>query len=284
LMGLAMVDTVSARLANVPGLQGVTPRAAIEAASPNANVATVARRLGADTLLSGSLQRENDRYRITYWLVDQDGKQLAANAIDGSELFPLQDRIADGVVRDLKLRPGMRRTPTPSGLDTPSEQERYLEAIGLLQRYDKREGVERAVQILQKLSAENPSSALVQAALGRASLAMYDMTKEKAWADRAIASSRSARALDPSLPEVDITEGYTLLATGHPDQSAEVFNRALATSPGRVEALSGLGQAQSQMGDRTAAEATLLKAATLQPTFATQNQLGAFYAETGQWS
>jgi len=284
LMGLAMVDTVSARLANVPGLQVVTPRAAIQASEQDANPARVARRLGASTLLSGSVQRENDRYRISYWLTDASGKQIGADTMDGSEIFPLQDRIAAGVVRDLRLPPGVRRTPTPSGLETAAEQERYLEAIGLLQRYDKPEGVERAVQILQKLAEEKPGSALVQAALARACLTRYDFTKEPALAERAIAASHAARALDAGLPEVDVTEGYTLLATGHPDQAVQVFGRAVAANPGQVEALSGLGQAQSRVGKRAEAEAALLRAAALQRTFATENQLGAFYADAGQWS
>ena len=284
LMGLAMADTVRVRLSNVPGLQVVTPRAAIEASDHDTNFARVARKLGANTLLSGSLQRENERYRITYWLVDASGNQIAANAIDGAEMFPLQDRLADGVVRDLRLRPGARRTPTPSGLDTASEQERYLQAIGLLQRYDKRDSVERAVQILQKLAAEKPNSALVQAALGRASLLMFDHTKEPVWADRAITASNAARALDPELPEVDITLGQTLIATGRAKDAVAVFRRALAANPDKVEALLGLGQAYSKLGDRAAAEAALRQAAALQPSFATENQLGAFYAEAGQWA
>ena len=283
LMGLAMADTVRVRLSNVPGLQVVTPRAAIEASDNDTNFARVARKLGANTLLSGSLQRENERYRITYWLVDASGKQIAANAIDGAEMFPLQDRLADGVMSDLRLRPGTRRTPTPSGLDTASEQERYLQAIGLLQRYDKREGVERAVQILQKLAAEKPNSALVQAALGRASLLMFENTKEPVWADRAVAASNSARALDPELPEVDITLGETLVATGRSRQAIDVFRRSLAAQPDRVEALLGLGRACAKVGDRSAAEAALRQAVALQPSFATENQLGAFYADAGHW-
>ncbi len=105
-MGIALVETVSARLANVPGLQVVTPRAAVEAADGDPNFARMAQRLGANPLLAGTLQRENDRFRIIYRLVDAHGTQLAATAIDGSELFALQDRVADGVVKDLHLRRG----------------------------------------------------------------------------------------------------------------------------------------------------------------------------------
>ena len=284
LMGLAMVDTVRARLSNVPGLQVVTPRAVIEASDNDTNFVRVARKLGANMLLSGSLQRENEQYRITYWLVDASGNRIAANALDGSKLLDLQDRLTAGVVRDLRLPPGAQNTPTPSGLETASEQDRYLQAIGLLQRYDKREGVERALQILQKLAEEKPGSALVQAAIGRASLMMFDFTKDPVWATRAIAATDAARGLDPDLPEVDITFGETLIATGRNKEAVAVFRRALAAHPDRVEALLGLGKASSGSGDRIGAEAALKQAVALQPSFATENQLGAFYAVAGQWA
>ena len=284
LMGLAMAETVSARLANVPGLQVVTPRPSAEELQSDSNFAQVAKRLGANTLLSGSLQREHDQYRIIYRLLDASGAQLAANTLDGSEMFALQDRLADGIVSDLRLRRGPRRTPTPSGLDTPSLQERYLQAIGLLQRYDRRDRVEQAFQILESLARERPQSALVQAALGRADLAMFDFTKDRAWADRAIAASDAARAADPGLPEVDITLGETLLLTGRPREAADAFRRALTTNPDKVEALLGLGRAAELLGDSAAAEDAFRRATALQPSFAVYNQLGLQRAESGRWA
>ena len=101
-----MAETVSVSLAGVPGLQVVTPRAPVETADQDPNFARVAQRLGANTLLAGTLQRENERFRITYRIVDARGNQLAAAAIDGAELFALQDRVADSVVKDLRLRRG----------------------------------------------------------------------------------------------------------------------------------------------------------------------------------
>ena len=49
--------------------------------------------------------------------------------------------------------------------------------MGLLQRYDRHEGVEKAVAILQKMGDDRPNSPLVQAALARAYLAMYRNTR-----------------------------------------------------------------------------------------------------------
>ncbi|MEP6995148.1 MAG: serine/threonine-protein kinase, partial [Acidobacteriota bacterium] len=211
LMGLAMAETVSVRLANVSNLQVVTPRATIEASDRDTDFARVARRLGANTLLSGTLQRENARFRITYRLVDAGGNQLAANSFDGSELFALQDLVAEGVLRDLSLRRGTRRTPTPSGLETGSEQERYMQAIGLLQRYDKTDSVEQAIQVLAALAAERPNSPLVHAALGRAYLLRFNATRDPKWVDLAIGSCARAGQLAPDLPEVDVTQGEIAL-------------------------------------------------------------------------
>jgi tetratricopeptide (TPR) repeat protein len=283
LMGMALADTVSARLFNVKGLQVVTPRATDERPEPNASLASIARRLGANTLVSGTLQRENDRYRITYRILDVSGKQIAANALDGAALFVLQDEIADSVVKDLRLRRGAQRTPTPSGLDTPALQERYLAAIGLLQRYDRRDSVEKALQILDKLAAEKPNCALVEAALARASLAMYRITSERSWADKAISTSGTARGLDPDLPEVDITTGQTLLATGNAREAVTAFRRALAARPGDVAALLGLGRATEAAGDGAAAETVLRRATELEPSFAAFNQLAALYFDLGRY-
>src|SRR5262249_44430325 len=149
-----------------------------------------------------------------------------------------------------RLRRGVtRRTPTPSGLDTTSQQERYLQAIGLLQRYDRRDAVERAQQILGQLVQERPNSALVRAALGRSSLMMFDFTKDRTWADRAASEADAARSLDPTLSEVDIISGETYLVTGRPKEAAEMFRHALSSSPDKVDALLGLGRASEGLGD-----------------------------------
>jgi Flp pilus assembly protein TadD/TolB-like protein/predicted Ser/Thr protein kinase len=281
--GVGLADTVSARLSNIAGLQVVTPRAAVEAADPNATLASIARRLGANTLLSGTLQREKDRFRITYRLLDASGTQIAAAAVDGPELFDLQDRIANNVAKDLRVRRIAERTPTPSGLDTPAEQERYLQAIGLLQRYDRRDGVEKANEILKGLARDSPGSAIVQAALARADLALFRFTKDRTWADRALAATDEARRLDPGAPEVDVTVGETLLATGRAKEAVLAFRRALAARPGNVDALLGLGRASEDAGDDAAAEASFRRAIELQPSFAVFNQLAALYYDLGRY-
>jgi Flp pilus assembly protein TadD/TolB-like protein len=286
LMGIAFVDTVSVRLSGLPGLQVITPSAVVAAVDRNHDERRTGRELGASLIVLGTFQREADKVRITYRVVNvSNGAQVAANTVDGSasELFSLQDSLADAVARDLHF-PGARRRSTVSpGLDG-DQQAKYLQAVGLLQRYDRRDAVERAVEILRGLAGERPNSAPVAAALGRASLAMFDFTKDRAWADRAIASADAARSLDPSLPEVDVTVGETLLATGRAKEAAEAFRRALAANPDDFQALLGLGRASEKAGDDPAAVASFSRAIVLQPSsFAAYNQLGGFFADRGRW-
>ena len=283
LWGLALADTVSARLANVNGLQVVTPRASGPGDAKDNSPASVARRLGANTLLEGSLQRERDNFRITYRLLDANGTQIAAKALDGGELFDLQDRIANSVVQDLDLEPAQKRTPTPSGLDTPALQERYLEALGLLQRYDRRESVERALAILQRLAQERPSSALVQAAIARADFSLYSLTSDVEWARKALAAGGAARELDPTLPEADVTLAETLRVTGRYRESMDAYRRALSARPGDIQALLGLGRAAAAAGDEAAAEAAFKQAIELQPSWYVFNGLGSHYFELGRY-
>jgi Flp pilus assembly protein TadD/TolB-like protein len=287
LMGVGLVEMVSVRLSGLPGLQVVTPSAVVAAADRNEEVLSTARGLGANLIVQGTFQRQGEKVRITYRVVNvRDGALIAANTLDGSasDLFSLQDTLADVVARDLHF-PGARRRQTISpGLDA-DQQARYLQAIGLLQRYDRRDAVERALEILQGLNGDRPNSAPVSAALGRASLAMFDFTKDRVWADRATASADSALSLDPSLPEVDVTVGETLLVAGRVKEAIQAFQRALAANADDFQALLGLGRASDSAHDDAQAEAAFRRAIALQPSsFAAYNQLGAYFADRGRWA
>jgi TolB-like protein len=177
LVGDGLADMLSARLYHVPGIQVVTPTAVIAAVDEKKDRFEAARSVGGKLVFDSSLMQSGDRVRIIYsvWNV-QTRAQVDGDTVDGSasDIFGVQDKLVDRVASGLKLPKPSKRTPTPSGLETASEQERYLEALGLLQRYDRREAVEKAVAILEPLAKERPNSPLVQAAIGRADLAMFD--------------------------------------------------------------------------------------------------------------
>jgi serine/threonine-protein kinase len=290
LVGDALAETLSARLGQVPGIQVVTPSFAVAAADRQSDPFAAARSVGAALAVGSSIMRSGDTVRIAYqvWNVGKRS-QVASGTVDGpaSDLFGVQDRLAASVAAGLDADPQLTasRTKVASGLDSAAAQEQYLQAIGHLQREDKSESLDQAILLLDGLAARHADSPLVFAALGRGYLGRFRLTKERSWAERAIVAAETARRLDPTVAEVDVTLGQTLLATGQGAQAEEAFRRALATDPGNAGALVGLASAREAAGDSAGAEASLRRAIELHPyAFAPYSQLGSFYFAKGRYA
>jgi Flp pilus assembly protein TadD len=127
-------------------------------------------------------------------------------------------------------------------------------------------------------------SALVAAALGRAYLLLYDLSKERVWTDRAIAACEAARRLDPGLPEVHATLGALYNRTGKADDAAAEFERALELQPFNADALIGLADAHRAAGRFSEAVARYNEAISAQPGYwSGYSKLGAFYFSRAQY-
>jgi serine/threonine-protein kinase len=288
LIGDSLVETVSARLSGVPDIQVVTPTASVGAYDRGTEIHRIAKDLGANLLLRGTYQRQGDVVRITYSVLNtRDGIQVAAGTVDGSasDLFGIQDRLADRVAGGLRLPTAPRRTPSPSGLETASEQDRYFRAIGGLQRYDKAERIDEAIRLLEPLGGERPASALVQAALGRAYLYRFNLTRDQRWVALASSAVARARELLPNSPEVDVTFGELSLRTGKAADAVAAYRRALAVQPNHFDALLGLARSYDAAGDARLAEQNYKRAIELQPAyFGGYSKLAGFYYNHGRWA
>jgi eukaryotic-like serine/threonine-protein kinase len=288
LIGDGFVETVSARLSGVSGIQVVTPTASITASDKSSEIHRIAKDLGANLLLRGTYQRQGERVRITYSVFNTaDGMQIAAETLDGSasDLFDIQDRLAEQVAASLRLPGTPRRPARPTGLETGSEQERYLSAIGNLQRYDRPERIAEAIRLLEALAAGRPSAALVHASLGRAYLYQFNLTRDRKWVALAAAACDRARSLHLDSPEVNVTLGELYLRTGKPIEALAAYQRARAAQPDNFEATLGLARAQNASGDPTRAEETYKRAIALQPAyFGGYSMLAGFYFTRGRWA
>jgi serine/threonine-protein kinase len=287
LIGEGLVATVSARLVGVPGLQVVTPTAVVEASDKDSAIYPIARRLGANLILRGTFQRQRDRIRITYSVMNMaTGTPMTAGTLDGtaSDLFLLQDRLAENISQALKLPGRAPRTRRPAGLEGAGEQERYVQAIGHLQRYDRPSSIDEAARLLERLARDNPSSAIVQAALGRAYLARFNLTRDGKWIGPAYAACDRARQLDPASPEVGVTLGELSLRTGKALDAVTAYRRALAAQPNNFDAMLGLARAYEANGNVDRSEETYKRAIQLQPAyFGGYSKLGGFYFTYGRW-
>ncbi|HZI66472.1 MAG TPA: protein kinase [Thermoanaerobaculia bacterium] len=287
LLGDAFAETMSARLASVPDLQIVTPRATNDFSAGERDFERIARSTGATLVLGGAIQRAGGQLRITCSLVQApDGLQLWGDEVTtlASDIFGAQDRLAESVLARLGAAPGAGGAQPQPAVLTSAAQESYLKAIGALRRYDVPESNATAVRLLTDLDRRHPNSPLILAALGRAYLNEFEITRDPAAADRAIAACEAARKLDDRLPEVHTTLGQVLKLTGKAAEATKEFERALAEQPSSVDALLGLADAYRTTGDPRA-EATYRRALALQPGYwAAHNQAGFFYFRGGRYA
>ena len=286
LMGAGMAEHLSAALARAPGVL-VMPAAAGSAPASEGDLQRLAQERGANLFIRASVQREGQRMRVAYSLLSSTNPaQLDGAVVEGSasDVFGLEDRLAEKVLASLRVRATEASPPTShSGLEQPEHQIQYLQALGALQRYDDPTSLASAIDLLSKIPG-GANSALVQAALGRALLASYGRTKDSAVAERARQAIERAAALDPSSPDVRVTRGKLLTVTGLPQEAVGEIRRALEAQPDSAEAVTSLGDALQKSGDLAEAEHTYLHGATLRPTFwGSFNSLGAFYVATTKY-
>jgi TolB-like protein/tRNA A-37 threonylcarbamoyl transferase component Bud32/thioredoxin-like negative regulator of GroEL len=219
---------------------------------------TVARELGVDYVLLGSVRRAGNRARINVQLVRAaDGHALWAERFDRTldDLFEVQAEVSKRIVEALQvqLRPGEKemldRAPTRSreayGL--------YLKARELMPDRT-RESLMAVEELLKRAIELDPRFALAHAALGecyaRRGLAWYAGLES---GDQALPHARRALELEP-----DLLEGHLVLAMvhrlrGEPELLLKAIERVVALSPDHEEALEWAAWSYMALGKPEAA-------------------------------
>jgi TolB-like protein len=108
-----LLETVSVRLSGLPGLQVVNPVIVAKAVARHRENLDAAREMGAILIVVPTLQRQKDDVRLTYRLIDvRTGAEIASAVMEGqaSDLFSLQDGLADTVAKDLNVTAARRRS------------------------------------------------------------------------------------------------------------------------------------------------------------------------------
>ncbi|HEX7150163.1 MAG TPA: protein kinase [Thermoanaerobaculia bacterium] len=275
-----MADTLTARLARLSSLQIARANSAVLESN---DVEKIGRDLGANLLLRGSMQRDGDRVRVTYSIYDvRTRAEVTGDTLDGNatNLFDLQDKLATSVAAALDPRAVVAKS---APLDPRVSQQRFLEALGHLRRYDKADSVDAAIGILEELG-QIGSSASIQAALGRAYLAKFTLTRDQSLTRKATEFCERALASDPQNVEVRIALGNLRLSTGRTQDAIAEFNNALQQQPNSVDATIGLAKAQQAATRLKEAEQSFKRAVALQPqNWTTHNELGVFYFVTARY-
>jgi TolB-like protein/predicted Ser/Thr protein kinase len=200
---------------------------------------TVARELGVDYVLIGSVRRAGNRARISTQLVRAaDGHALWAERFDRTieDLFEVQAEVSKRIVEALQieLKPGERemldRAPTRSA----EAYQLYLRARAIMD-VGRAENMQ-AEELLRQALALDPEFALALAALGET----YGRRAMRWWAgleiaDRAMPLAEKALAREPGLLEAQLVQAMVHRLRGEVPQLLDILDRLRAMAPDSPE-------------------------------------------------
>jgi tetratricopeptide (TPR) repeat protein len=278
-----LMDSMSSKLTNLEtGKQSlwVVPASEVrrrKIADPGA----AQRELGATVVVQGSLQKVAQEIHLTVNLIDTKTlRQVGSVTVEdqAGDFSAIEDQAVARLAKLMHIDVTPEMLKAAAGNVRPAAYESYLKALGFMQRSDKPENLNLAVDALNSAISSDPGFALGYAELGEAYRMKHTLDKNQKWEDEALANCRKAAQLDERLPVVYVTLGRIHDSDGKFELALQEFQRALSLDPRNADALIGIAHAYDNAGRLADAEAAYKKAVAFRPDYWDgYNNLGVFY-------
>lgn len=210
---IGLAEELTLALTRVPGLQVASRSSAARIAEQENDLETIGRKLGARSVLEGTVRKEGRRLRVTTQLVEvEDGYNLWSERFDRElvDVFTIQEEIARHIVDALQLTlVGDLKPPgADDGRQHPEAYNVYLEG-----RYfaDKRteEGLKKALDLYHKALDKAPDYARAWAGMADAYslLGIYGLSPPRDVMPRAREAASRALEINSKLAEAHASLG-----------------------------------------------------------------------------
>jgi eukaryotic-like serine/threonine-protein kinase len=290
-LSLGLADALSSKLFQLKDVHVTAPLAVERAARQHADDATaLARSLGVNLLVQGSVRGDANRIRVTVTLDDMyEGERIWAedfNAVP-ADLIALEDRVFEALVARVGVTPSVAERGRGAVRPTLNAEayDLYLRGRRTLRAAHTADGFQSAIRLFDEALERDPNLALARSGAADAALRMYRETRDPLWADRALHAAETAAKLDATLPEVHYALGGVYQQMGRHAEAIQELRRALEISPTSDDAHRRLGMAYLRTGKADEAIAALRKAVEINPFFwNNHNALGAAYLQIGDYA
>src|SRR5208283_3158733 len=258
-------EALTAKLFQLKEIHLASGDAVDKAVSKNLPLDKLARELGVNLILQGSVQGNSDQLRVTLSLEDAStGKRVWTQEFPGAagDVLALEDQIYGNVASALALKPTDEEQARVGAHPTENVKayDLYLQGRNILRNGHSEDAYRQAVGLFEQAIDKDPNFALAYSGLADSSLRMYGENKESIWAQKATLSAQQAERLSNNLPEVHLSLGSVYSATGKYTQAVTELKRALELAPNSEEAYRNLGDAYKASGKSDEAIATYQKA------------------------
>ena len=270
-----LTEDLITTLSRIPQLRVVARSSVFYFKDKPRDVRDIARRLGVQTVLEGSVRRAGNHLRVTAQLISAaDGCHLWADRFDSKigGPVPIEDRLAQVIATRLRVRL-LRR-------DAASRRSSDLETYNTYLRgqfyWNQRtpHGLHQAVQCFEACIAREADFAAAYAGLANCHtfLWRYGRRPRAEVLPKAQAAVARALEIDPNLGEAHTSLGLVRIGLFEMSAAESAFRRALELNPGDHRARHWRAMALSCLGCTDEAVAEITEALELDPLGFRANQ------------
>ena len=261
-------------LARLRDLKVISRTSTKEYRGKDLNIREIGQRLGAGTIIEGSVRRDGDKVRLTIQVIDaRDDKHLLSTTYDREvgKVLELQSAVARQVADALAAtltsqeRGELDRVATTSG----DAYDSYLHAVAAY-RWDKPgqfgQASDQSKRLLEDALRFDPNYADAYAFLSQIQTGeAFERADSKAGV-AALQAYERALALDPQLPEAQLARGlHALYISKNLDQALSDLGQVAEMRPNSAEAQRAFGSALRRAGRAAEAVAPFARAYELDP-------------------
>jgi eukaryotic-like serine/threonine-protein kinase len=282
-----LVEALGAKLFPLKDVH-VASGQAVETAAQKGSLEKIARALGVNLIVQGTVQGSADRFRVVLNLQDINGaRQVWTQEFSAvpQDLLTLEDQIYAQLLGAMDLQPTNeeRARTTAHPTENVEAYELYLRGRNAMRGWQDLKNVETAIGYFEGAVKKDSGFALAYTGLADASLRMYKERKDSLWAEKAQAAALQAERLNDKLPEVHLALGSVYTATGKTGEAVAELKRAQELAPNSDEVYRRLGDVYRASGKKEEALAAYQKAVDSNPYFwVNHDAIGGAYLRFGE--
>jgi serine/threonine-protein kinase len=271
-LGEAMQEALISDLGRINALRVTARRATLPYKSSPLPAAQIARALGVDAVLHGSLQRAGDDLHVDLRLVSAtSARQLWAQRFDESftNRSSIGPAVSQSLVSALKLSPDKPQLRAPRTMNAEAYDAFLRGKIHVRQENRSEDSI--AIDMFERAVALDPDFATGYAELAHAYglRAFYFVPGDKEAMEKGLVAAEKALRLDPDLAEAHYARGFLLWTPASHfahEQAMQEYKRAIELNPNLDDVHRQLALVSMHIGLFEQAHAEFRKALALDPS------------------
>lgn len=278
----ALIDS----LARLKGLRVISRTSSFAFRNESADIRSLAAKLGADSILEGSVRMDHNNVRVSARLVDgRLGHNLWSETYSGTldNVFLLQENIARAIAEVLQIELLSDQNLVEVATSDEDAYDHYLRGRASLRREGTLKNVIDAIEHFEQAMQLDRHFALAQAGLCTALWQQYELTRDVDLVPTALVACQRAELINDQRAETYVAMGHIHLGTGESERALTAFNRAAQLDPDHSAPQLGLAMVMEVIGHSEKAEVFYRRAIDRDPGYwRNYSALGAFLAGTGR--